>query len=389
MIEKYLHYLWDKKLIPFHKLEFTNFESFKILDYGTYNQFESGPDFFNATILLDQLIWVGNIEMHIRSSDWLKHKHHKDKAYNNVILHVVYENDLTINQFGFEIPTIELKSVIDWKHFNNYQINLKKASTILCGTQFKSVTDIHRIHFLEKSLYARLIRKTSSVSLREDPTSVAYFFYFVTKSFGAKTNQLPFEELAKRIDFYNLKAQKQKDQLAIIRSITDLFEQQAVNHSNRMNASSWKQGGVRPSNSPIRRINQFIQFFIYFDFNLDFCELTPQAIISCFKEKILNFPIAASLSFSDSFQNTILINGVVPFLFWLGNKHEHNDFIEKAIEILSILPAEKNSTLKKWKDFGVKPKNAAESQAYLEIFNEFCKNKKCLSCSIGQQLLAE
>ena len=389
MIEKYLHYLWDKKLIPFHKLEFTNFESFKILDYGSYNQFESGPDFFNATILLDKLIWVGNIEMHIRSSDWLKHKHHKDKAYNNVILHVVYENDLTINQFGFEIPTIELKSVIDCKHFNNYQINLKKAPTILCGTQFKSVTDIHRIHFLEKSLYARLIRKTSSVSLREDPTSVAYFFYFVTKSFGAKTNQLPFEELAKRIDFYNLKAQKQKDQLAIIRSITDLFEQQAINYSNRMNASSWKHGGVRPSNSPIRRINQYIQFFIYFDFKLDFCELTPQAIISCFKEKILNFPIVASLSFSDSFQNTILINGVVPFLFWLGNKHEHNDFIEKAIEILSILPAEKNSTLKKWKDFGVKPKNAAESQAYLEIFNEFCKNKKCLSCSIGQQLLAE
>lgn len=389
MIEKYLHYLWDKKLIPFHKLEFTNFESLKILDYGSYNQFESGPDFFNATILLDQLIWVGNVEMHIRSSDWLRHKHHKDEAYNNVILHVVYENDLIVNQFGFEIPTIELKSVIDWNHFKNYQSNVKKAPTILCGTQFKSVTDIHRIHFLEQSLYARLNRKTSSVSLREDPTFVAHFFYFVTKSFGTKTNQLPFEELAKRIDFYKLKAQKPEHQFAIIRSITDVFEQQAIYCSNRMNASSWKHGGVRPSNSPKRRINQFIQFFILFDFKLDFCELTPQAVISCFKEKVVNLPIATTLSFSDSFQNTILINGVVPFLFWLGNKIEENDFIEKAIEILSILPPEKNSTLNKWKDFEVKPKNAAESQAYLEIFNEFCMNKKCLSCSIGQQLLAE
>ena len=389
MIEKYLHYLWEKKLIPFHKLVITNFESLKILDYGSYNQFESGPDFFNATILLDQLKWVGNVEMHIRSSDWLRHKHHKDEAYNNVILHVVYENDLTVNQFGFEIPTIELKSVIDWKHFNNYQINVKKAPAILCGTQFKSVTDIHRIHFLEKSLYARLNRKTSSLSLRDDPTFVAHFFYFITKSFGAKTNQLPFEELAKRIDFYKLKAQQIDHQVATIRSVTDLFEQHAINHSNRMNASSWKQGGVRPSNSPIRRINQYIQLFIYYDFKIDFCKLTPQAIISCFKEKILNFPIAASLSFSDSFQNTILINGVAPFMFWLGNTLEHDSFIEKAIEILSILPPEKNSTLKKWKDFEVKPKNAAESQAYLEIFNEFCKNKKCLSCSIGQQLLAE
>jgi len=388
MIEKYLHYLWEKKLIPFHKLVFTNFKSLKILDFGSYNQFESGPDFFNATILLDQLKWVGNVEMHIRSSDWLRHNHHKDEAYNNVILHVVYENDLIVNQFGFEIPTIELKSVIDWKHFNNYQINVKKAPTILCGTQFKSVTDIHRILFLEKSLYARLNRKTSSLSLSDDPTFVAHFFYFITKSFGAKTNQLPFEELAKRIDFYKLKAKQVDHQVSTIRSITDLFEQHAINHSNRMNASSWKQGGVRPSNSPIRRINQYIQLFIYYDFKLDFCELTPQEIISCFKEKILNFPIAASLSFSDSFQNTILINGVAPFMFWLGNTLEHDSFIEKAIEILSILPPEKNSTLKKWKDFEVKPKNAAESQAYLEIFNEFCKNKKCLSCSIGQQLLA-
>lgn len=389
MIEKYLHYLWDKKLIPFHKLESTNFESLKILDYGSYNQFESGPDFFNATILLDQLKWVGNVEMHIRSSDWIRHKHHKDKAYNNVILHVVFVNDLTVNQFGFEIPTIELKSVIDWNHFKNYQKNVKKSTTILCGTQFKSVTDIHRIHFLEQSLYVRLNRKTSSIFLKEDPIFGAYFFYFVTKSFGAKTNQLPFEELAKRIDFYVLKAQNPEVQLATIRSITDLFEQQAINQSNRMNASSWKHGGVRPSNSPTRRINQFIQFFIHFDFKLDFCELTPQAIISSIKEKLANFPISTTLSFSDSFQNTILINGVVPFLFWLGNKLDQNDFIEKAIEILSILPPEKNSTIKKWKDFGVKPKNAAESQAYLEIFNEFCKNKKCLSCSIGQQLLAE
>lgn len=389
MIEKYLHYLWDKKLIPFHKLEFTNFESLKILDYGSYNQFESGPDFFNATILLDQLKWVGNVEMHIRSSDWLRHKHHKDEAYNNVILHVVYENDLTVNQFGFEIPTIELKSIIDWKHYNNYQNNTKKSPSILCGTQFKSVTDIHRIHFLEQSLYSRFYRKTINLSMSEDPTFVKHFFYFITKSFGTKTNQLPFEELAKRIDFYNLKAQHSEQQIAFIRSITHLFDQQTLSQTNRMNASSWKNGGVRPSNSPARRINQFIQLFIYFDFKLDFCELTPQGIISFFKENVFNFPITTSLSFSDSFQNTILINGVAQFLFWLGNKLEHEDFIEKAIEILYILPPEKNRTIKKWKDFEVEPKNAAESQAYLEIFNEFCMNKKCLSCSIGQQLLAE
>ena len=179
MIEKYLHYLWDKKLIPFHKLEFLNFESVKILDYGTYNQFESGPDFFNASIQLDQLKWYGNVEMHIRSSDWLRHNHHKDEAYNNVILHVVYENDLLINQFGFEIPTIELKNIIDWNHFNNYQNQSQKANKILCGSQFNSVTNIHRINFLEQSLYSRLNRKTSNHTLKDESTFVPYFFYFI------------------------------------------------------------------------------------------------------------------------------------------------------------------------------------------------------------------
>ena len=389
MIEKYLHYLWDKKLIPFHKLEFINFESVKILDYGTYNQFESGPDFFNASIQLDQLKWYGNVEMHIRSSDWLRHNHHKDEAYNNVILHVVYENDLLINQYGFEIPTIELKNIIDWNHFNNYQNQTQKANKILCGSQFSSVTNIHRINFLEQSLYKRLNRKTSNHTLKDDSTFVPYFFYFITKSFGTKTNQLPFEELAKRIDFYSLKKLQPADQVAAIRSITNLFDQQEINQLDQMNSSSWKRGGVRPFNSPTRRVDQFIHFFVHYNFKLDFCEINPKEIISFFKEKVLKIQSEAALSFSESFQNNILINGVVPFLFWLGNTLENQDLIDKAIDILHFLPPEKNSIIKKWKEFGVKPKNAAESQAFLEIFNEFCTNKKCLSCAIGQQLLAE
>lgn len=387
MTEKYLHYLWDKKLIPFHKLKKLNSLNFKILHFGTYNQFESGPDFFDAGIQINQLKWFGNVEMHLRSSDWYRHNHHKDSAYNTVILHVVFEHDKEIKQNGFEIPTIELKSVIDWNHCFKFHLTTKKISKILCGSQFNGIEGIHKIHFLEKALYMRLNRKTKRINDLYDSSYSAHFYFFILKSFGTKTNQLPFEELANRIDFIELKKMNIVQQSLIIRSISNLFNQQN-NKLDQMTPSSWKYGGVRPSNFPDRRINQFIQFFNAYNFNLEFINASAIDIIHFFKNKAMNFTLDNSITFSDSFKNLLLINGIVPFMFWYGTISESQEIIDKAIDILYLLPPENNHIIKKWKDFNILPKNAAESQAYLEIFNEFCTNKKCLNCSIGQQLLA-
>ena len=120
MNEKYLHFLWKMKRLPFPKLSLFDKKEFTILDFGTHNEFESGPDFQDASILYDDLKLFGSIELHINASDWYKHKHHLDKAYNNVILHVVFNNDKEVVQNGRIIPTIELKTHVDPKHYAKF-----------------------------------------------------------------------------------------------------------------------------------------------------------------------------------------------------------------------------------------------------------------------------
>lgn len=389
MIEKYLHYLWEYKIIPFHQLSFSKKHQFKVLNYGKYNSFESGPDFQNALIELDNMIWCGNVEMHVRSSDWNKHKHHLDHTYDTVILHVVYEHDLEIQQNGFVIPTIELKSCIDWKHYTSFQSLLKQKNTILCGSQFTAISSFQRTDFLERSLFMRLSRKSKINVHVEDNSPQQYLFHFLSIAFGTKTNRLSFEELALRLTIKKLKKLDKKSIRAILLTASNINLNRKESSSFQMNKSSWRFGGVRPQNSPVKRLNQFAELIAFFDFKLDFLSLDSKEIISFFKEISDNSSANNMLKFSLSFQKLLLINGIVPFLFWYGNYIENEVYIEKAFDILNEIPPENNRIIKKWKHFNIMPKNAAESQAYLEIFNEFCMNKKCLTCSIGKQLLGK
>lgn len=389
MIEKYLHYLWEYKIIPFHQLPFFKMHQFKVLNYGTYNSFESGPDFKNVQFKLDDLIWCGNVEMHIRSSDWNRHKHQQDRAYDNVILHVVYEHDVEINQHGFVIPTIELKNCIDWKHFGTFQSLLKHKNKIFCGSQFLSISILERTNFLERSLFNRLTRKTQ-LHIKEDFCSPQQFlFHFLFQAFGTKTNQLAFEELATRLSVDKLKQMDADSQRNEIMTLSNLLNKSFDSSPFLMNKSSWKFGGVRPQNSPLIRLNQLVDIVNAFDFRIDFITFKTDEIIRFFKDIVFICSIQNIPALSNSFKNLLLINGVVPFLFWYGNFLEDDSLIEKAFDILYALPPENNRIINKWKHFNIKPKNAAESQAYLEIFNEFCTNKKCLTCSIGKQLLGK
>lgn len=163
MKEKYLHYLWKNKLIPFHKLKLADQLPFKVIYPGDYNEFDSGPDFLNARIEIGDVLFVGNVEIHIKSKDWYNHRHQIDPAYNTVILHVVLVNNCEVTIDGKSVPTLELNGYIDWQHFEKYKNMYSLKTEILCGSQIKDLPEIYLISSLEKSLYEKLERKNQQI----------------------------------------------------------------------------------------------------------------------------------------------------------------------------------------------------------------------------------
>ena len=379
----------------------TTGENFKIVYQGDYNAYESGPDFLNAKVEIDGLLWVGNVELHVRSKDWFLHNHHIDHAYDSVILHVVYEENGNVLLNGCALPTLELKPIIDVHHYNKYVGLFKNKHTILCSTQIRNVHPIYLISLQEKALFQRLSRKTENVLLLTGSKEANQVLYFLlARAFGTKINQLPFEELTQRLPLSLLKKQNKQHQQALVQFTSGMFSSdfsktiKSIASNGIVKKSSWKFCGTRPGNSPVVRIQQFSAIVREFDFETSFLYLSKEQLLEHWMlllSRIVDvkgeFDKVPNLS--KSFKEQIIINCFVPFLFWYGQMSSDEQLIEKSMEILRLLPPEQNSILDKWKKIDISANNAAETQAFLEIFNEFCTRKKCLSCDIGIQLLSK
>lgn len=410
MKEKYLHYLWKYKLLPFHQMYLTNGDSFKVVYQGDYNAYESGPDFLNAKIEINGIMWIGNVELHVKSKDWFLHGHQNDNAYDNVVLHVVYDHNGEVVQNNNLLPTLELKAVIQDAHYKKYISLFKNKQTILCGSQLESVAPIYRIALQERAIFQRLVRKTLGLELlvgSSDPKQILYFL--LARAFGTKINQLPFEEITQRLPISLLKKLKKKEQAQIVQLTSGMLQTNSftelLNYSHLLkihekvgrgmvNHSSWKFGGTRPGNSPEIRIQQFASILEKFDFEISFLYLEKENFLNYCMELLTivesdKLNKASAKELTKSFKQQIIINCFVPFLFWFGQNTSNDILVDKSIDLLHLLPSEMNSVTEKWKKLGCSPNNAAESQAMLEIFNEFCTKKKCLSCDIGIQLLSK
>ena len=379
----------------------TTGENFKIVYQGDYNAYESGPDFLNAKVEIDGLLWVGNVELHVRSKDWFLHNHHIDHTYDSVILHVVYEENGNVLLNGCALPTLELKPIIDVHHYNKYVGLFKNKHTILCSTQIRNVHPIYLISLQEKALFQRLSRKTENVLLLTGSKEANQVLYFLlARAFGTKINQLPFEELTQRLPLSLLKKQNKQHQQALVQFTSGIFSSdfsktiKSIASNGIVKKSSWKFCGTRPGNSPVVRIQQFSAIVREFDFETSFLYLSKEQLLEHWM-LLLSRIVDVKGEFdkvpdlSKSFKEQIIINCFVPFLFWYGQMSSDEQLIEKSMEILRLLPPEQNSILDKWKKIDISANNAAETQAFLEIFNEFCTRKKCLSCDIGIQLLSK
>jgi hypothetical protein len=374
MKESLLQFIWNQKRFNHSNLRLFDERELIIKNYGQFNINENGPDFLNAQIIIDSIMWVGNIEIHVRSSDWMKHGHHKDSNYNNVILHVVWENDVDIQLFDKNIPVLELKNYVHTSVLANYSCFQRTIGQIPCKRFIQSIDILFKQEMMDRALLKRLERKSSS--FRQFDTSQQLYVQ-LARAMGGKTNQDSFEFISEKLPFSLVSEMKTQQRTFAFNTMKELMENQR--NSTAFEIPVFKTKGMRPASQHSIRLKQFIQLIpLVRDFNI-LVELSTKELIFLYRKKMSQYD--SSISFE--IQNSILINVFVPYLFSLDDER----YVEKAIEILENLPKEKNNVVQKMINFGFSVNNSFQSQAVLEIYTQFCLKKYCLKCSIGAKIL--
>lgn len=421
MTEELLHYIWKFRLFNQIDLTTTEGESVEIIKVGSHNT-DSGPDFFNAKIKIGKTVWAGNVEVHVNASDWEKHAHQKDKAYDNIILHVVYNADKKIKRENRDyIPTIELKNKLLSEVIKNYNKLNNSFSWIPCEKQINETPSIIINSTLDKLLLERLELKSQTIiqALQLNKNNWEETFYqILARSFGFKTNAEPFELIAKSLPI-NVLA-KHKNNLFQIEAL--LFGQAGMldeYHSDKyaltlqneytflrqkfklksIENHLWKFLRLRPANFPTIRIAQFASL-VYQSSHLFSKILEAEKIkelknlfqtsVSEYWQTHYNFgkpSTKKNKTLGDDSIDIIIINTIVPFLFVYGKYKKEEKFVERALYFLENMDAENNSIIQKWERAGIAAKSAYDTQALLQLKNEYCVNKKCLQCNIGNHLL--
>lgn len=423
MTEDFLYFLWQYQYFNKNQLETTASQNLQVISVGIRNK-DAGPDFSNARLFIDGLEWVGNIEMHLKASDWHAHTHTNDRAYDSVVLHVVWEEDISINRpDGSILPTLALNKLTDPKLLNNYQQLIDNQSVIPCQNQFRHVETIHQFSMLDKALTQRLERKAEFVhellnQNQNDWEETAY--QLLANNFGFKINAEPMLRLAQSIGLKTL--QKHRDNLTqieaalfgqagflntaendayidLLRRENDFLTVKYGLQNSKMNAHEWKFLRLRPANFPTVRIAQlatliqqkgsFFSWFINVQ-NVEDFKKSFQIKQSEYWQKhyLLGKPTESKVpNLGKSSIENVIINTVVPLLVAYSQHRDNHEYLDKAIELLEQLPAEHNHITDQWEDMGLKIKTAFDSQATIELFNNFCSFKKCLSCNVGMDLL--
>ncbi len=420
--ERFLQYVWKFQL--FDQTNFFDDKGRKItlIDSGIHNH-DSGPDFFNAKVKIDDTVWAGNVEIHVNSSDWKKHAHTRDKSYDNVILQVVYNNDYdVVRTNGVEIPTAEIK--INDKLLFEYESLIHSHEPIACAASILNVDNFIINSWLSSVLFERMQTKTEQINhilehSKNDWEETLYIF--TARAFGFKVNAEPFEMLAKSISQKILSKHKgnrfqieallfgqagfleknicQDEYFQNLRK--EYYFLQSKYSLKPLDEHLWKFLRMRPQNFPTIRISQFAHLisksshlFSKIVENVDIDELKKifDAEASDYWSNHYTFgsesPTMLKTIGKEAVEN-LIINTVIPFLFIYG-KHKDNDAIkDKALNFLEQMKPENNSIIRNWQNIGFNPPNALFSQALIHLTNEYCSKKRCIECRIGLKLMKQ
>ncbi|MFC4721548.1 DUF2851 family protein [Geojedonia litorea] len=422
MQEDFLHYVW--KYLKFDVLRATTaqHEALDILSVGQHNT-NSGPDFFNAQIKIGEQFWAGNVEIHVKASEWFVHNHEQDKAYDNVILHVVWEHDTNIfRKDNSCLATLELKKFVDNTLFENYKNLLTSPyrKWINCEQDFAQVDNFVIDHWLERLYFERLERKSETIlrlleTSKNDWESV--LFQLLAKNFGLKVNGDSFLSFAQSVPYSVVrKVQSNIDQLEALffgqaglldDEVQDpYFMQLAKNYQflkqkfklENSHVMPVKFFRLRPPNFPTIRLSQLAM--LYHGYQNLFSKLmaieTLEVYYKVFKvsatqywDKHYSFNSASKASkkvMSKSFINLLLINTIIPVKFSYS-KYLGKDIDDEIISLIQSMSSEKNSIVEKFDSLKPISKSALQSQALLQLKNSYCEKNRCLQCGIGNTLL--
>ena len=419
--EDFIQYLWRVKKIYLHDLKTTQGETIEIIEVGRHNT-DAGPDFLDAKIKIGGILLAGNVEMHLRSSEWIKHKHQQDPAYQNVILHVVLvEDEIIFHGNKSRIPCLELRSRIPPRLSKTYLKIINNEFWIPCQHLFHKVSQIQLSLWLDRLLVERMQRKTAYIAERLTATQNDWetcFFQVLCRNFGTKVNAEPFEWLARILPLSLLA--KHQDRLLHIEALlfgqagmlevefTDAYPKKLKKEYQffrkkyglePIHAATWKMLRLRPANFPTIRIAQ-LAMLIFKSRHLFSKSLATTNVKEI--ENMFNLNVSAywqthylfdketvkrKKTMGRSTIHLLIINTIAPFLFIYGKKKGEQSYKDRALKLLEEIPAEQNKIITRWKELGLKPDSAYQTQALLELKNNFCDRKACLSCTVGHQVL--
>jgi hypothetical protein len=421
--EDFLHYVWKFRLFERADLRTEDGEVLEIFSTGVHNT-DSGPEFQNARVKIGETLWAGNVEVHLSASDWQKHGHTTDDAYNNVILHVVYNNDLPlVLSSGRKVPTLQLNNRIPAELYNRYhQMVFGNQSIIPCEASIGGIDGLIMHNWLTRVLVERLEKKSTAVlntlALNRGDWEET-FYQVLAANFGFKTNALPFELLAKSLPHVTLGKHKNnpmqiealifgqsgfldgdlKDDYPVKLKKEHDFLRKKYN-LKPIESHLWKFMRLRPQNFPTIRLAQFAALVVnsnhLFSKMLEIKDV--DALRNLFASIKTNdywddhfrFDVPSKSSpktMGASSVDILLINTIALFLFSYGKHNQQQYYISRSLKLLENLPAEKNNITGDFANLGVKITNAFESQALLELKNNYCNYKKCLHCGVGNKIL--
>lgn len=420
-MEQLLHYLWKYRLYRPSNLTTTQGDTLEIIDPGLENT-DAGPDFFNAKIRINGTVWAGSVEIHQKASDWLAHGHSTDKAYENVILHVVETDDGTVfRQNGEAIPQLVLpipEQVID-----NMEWLLTRDSPVACLERLPAIDPVFRLQWMDALLAERLERKTDDILrwldlYQKDWNEV--FYILLCRNFGFGVNSDAFERLARSLPLKCIL--KQRPSASQVESLflgqAGLLNDSTGNrhHYYRLLQQEYsflrKKYGLeplephifrnlrlRPDATPHIKLVELAAIWIRHDtlFSSVLSARTPRELkdffrvpASAFWDTHYNFLRPSphrKKQLGENALNMLLINTVVPLMFAYGLYHRMDEHKARALRLLASIPPEQNSIISLFSQVGMKPRNAGDTQALIQLKRNYCEKKKCLYCRLGFQLL--
>lgn len=402
----------------------------EVIDPGLYNRRHQGPDFFNAKVRIGDTLWVGNIELHLHASDWYQHHHDRDAAYDNVVLHVVGEADTDVmNSRGEYLPQLVLP--IPETVRSHYEELLRTDHYPPCYQIIPSLTRLQTHSWMAALQTERLEQKTQAIVQRVERCNGSWedaYFMTLARNYGFGVNTEAFEQWAAQVPLQAVG--KHRDDLFQIEAIfmgqAGLLQPEAVSERYRavamregyyaklyneyqylahkfsmqpMDFSVWRFLRMRPQNFPYIRLSQLAQF--YYDHKGGLSELLEcetvaqvrellQTHVTPYWETHYTFGSESSRNtkyLSESSTTLLLINTVVPMLFAVGRHRQKEELCDRAFDFLEQLKAEKNHIVTMWKECGLEATTAGDSQALIQLKNEYCDKKDCLRCRFGYEYL--